>query len=67
MKLDEFIANTTGEWAKDKQPQRLGQFVMNTLYRVRPDLYQKVTNTDSDPFYNDNYLWKLWEWLGKNW
>ncbi len=67
MKFDEFAAWTPEKWAVEHNHQRLGQFVMNELYKVRPDLYQKVTNTDCDSFYNDANLWKLWDQLAAIW
>lgn len=40
--------------------QRDGQALMNALYSVNPDLYQEITGTDADPFYDDNKIEKFW-------
>lgn len=36
--------------------QRRGQAMMNALAKVRPDLYDKISGTEADPFYNDNRI-----------
>jgi hypothetical protein len=35
---------------------RLGQSYMNALSKVRMDLYEEITNTENDPFYNDDKI-----------
>jgi len=35
---------------------RLGQSYMNALSDIRPDLYEDITDTESDCFYNDNRI-----------
>lgn len=35
---------------------RLGQSYMNALWKVSEDLYNVITGTDNDPFYNDDNL-----------
>jgi hypothetical protein len=47
--------------------QRMGQFLMNVLHRVRPDLYRQLTNTDEDPFYRDDLIPDALAWLEENW
>ena len=42
---------------KEKWPGlREGQSMMNALARIRPDLYDAVTGTEADCFYNDNRI-----------
>lgn len=42
---------------KRNPSQRRGQAMMNALAKVRPDLYDKVTGTEADPFYIDNRIY----------
>ncbi len=35
---------------------RKGQAYMNVLYKLRPDLYDTITGTNSDCFYNDDKI-----------
>lgn len=42
---------------------REGQMIMNALFTVRPDLYRMVTNTENDPFYDDNRVTQFWDWF----
>jgi len=47
--------------------QREGQWVMNSLCDVRPDLYRRVTGAVIDPFHVDHKLWQFWAWLESHW
>lgn len=47
---------------------RMGQFYMNHLYGVCPELYNRITGTESDPFYRDDLMpsffvsvWTHWD------
>ena len=43
-----------------KHPElRYGQAMINSLHDIRPDLYQRVTGTENDCFYNDNKIINL--------
>jgi len=54
--------------AKDRPPsQRLGQWYMNVLHEMRPDLYKRVTATDADPFYDDKRIQKFLGWCAEHW
>jgi len=44
---------------------RLGQSFMNALFEVSPKLYKNITNTDNDPFYNDQIITKFIKYLIK--
>lgn len=46
---------------------RHGQSVMNILYKVRPDLYKKISQTDLDCFYDDGILRLTLDYLEKTW
>lgn len=35
---------------------RAGQSLMNVLFTIRPDLYNAITNTDRDPFYDNSNI-----------
>ena len=39
-----------------KKDLRMGQSYMNALFLVRRDLYDEVTNTINDPFYDDDKI-----------
>lgn len=55
MKLVEWLHATTRKWRdqRHRTPLRQGQFYMNELHAVRPDLYVRITGSDHDPFYVD--------------
>lgn len=62
----EFLANTTF----DKKPNpnlRYGQWLVNYLHEVRPDLRSRLQNTSADPFYVDSNLPAFWAFLMENW
>jgi hypothetical protein len=43
--------------------EREGQMAMNALFNVRRDLYDKVSGTENDPFYDNNRLTDFWDWI----
>jgi len=46
---------------------RLGQAYMNALHKISPDLYNEVSQTDADCFYNDDKMVQFTEFInGKN-
>jgi len=48
--------------------QRRGQFYMNQLWKMRPDLYRRATADKSiDPFYEDRLIPAFLAWLEANW
>jgi hypothetical protein len=47
--------------------ERLGQAYMNVLRDYREDLYQQVTGTRYDPFYDDNRISSFLSWVDNNW
>jgi hypothetical protein len=47
--------------------QRYGQAVFNTLARYKPDHAAEIRGTDLDPFYQDDAVPALSEWLARHW
>lgn len=45
---------------------RKGQALMNALFIIDRDLYNKITGTDADPFYVDEKINKFWEEIERN-
>ncbi len=66
MDLDDFMIQCARRY-NPNQSQRVGQFYMNTLAEIRPDLYRKVTGSNADPFFSNNRLSNFWNWLAENW
>lgn len=66
MSLEEFI-NEVGSLKGKPKELRVGQYLFNTLYLVRPDLADKIVTTDIDPFYLDSRLSAFWTFLDENW
>lgn len=50
MTFDDFLTTVT-EYHRTHPSQRYGQAVMNVLYQVRPDLYDRTTKERFDVFY----------------
>lgn len=46
---------------------RQGQRLMNTLYNVRQDLYEMISTSSIDCFYDDAKMWSTIMWLHENW
>ena len=58
---EEWIELTT-EWCKQYdggKHQRAGQAYMNALFKVNKSLYNKITETEDDCFYDDNLIIKF--------
>lgn len=53
MKLHEFYAAVTRYHTKHPE-ERAGQALFNVLYKVRPDLSEKIRGTKQDPFHATN-------------
>ena len=49
--VEEFFAQVADVWAKSQGRARYGQVLFNELYRVRPDLADRIRGTNIDPFY----------------
>ena len=66
MTLNEFIQ----EVSKAERPKELrhGQWLVNSLSMVRPDLGNQMTaDKPFDPFYDDSRIPAFWVWLGEHW
>lgn len=62
--LEEFLLEAT----EPVSGYRRGQYLMNKLSQVRPDLYEAITSTNGlDCYYNDDLLWTTVSWLSTNW
>jgi len=67
MIFEQFLDKVDKFYYENEFELRHGQCIMNMLYRVHPDLYKDITQTDLDCFYDDgiviftlNYLEKYW-------
>ena len=47
--------------------QRLGQYAMNVLGLFNGQLYDTITGTTVDPFYDDDRLEDFWDFVARNW
>lgn len=45
---------------------RSGQAYMNALFKINKVMYDRVTGTDVDPFYDDSKLEAFFDFLEKN-
>jgi len=52
---DELIVNTMNLWDNNKE-LRLGQSYMIELHKINPRIYNLVTSTNNDPFYDDKNI-----------
>lgn len=65
---DEFLKNVNTNILYKPTYMRKGQALMNYLYIVWPDGYEKVTGERTiDCFYNDNLIHNTLNFLKKNW
>jgi hypothetical protein len=67
VKLEERSASVRAESDKMKLGVRRGQSYMIALYEIDKNLYNAVTATDADPFYEDSNLTKFFKVLTKEW
>lgn len=67
MTYNEFVAATFAKMPSRNPHLRMGQFLMNELYEVRPDLRNQILNTVYDCFYQDSKMVKALEFLADNW
>ena len=51
--VEGFFAQVADVWAKSQGRARYGQVFFNELYRVRPDLADRIRGTALDPFYKN--------------
>ena len=54
MKFEQFVQQADIFYNYNHPHMRYGQSVMNVLYQIRPDLYEKTKGTDFDCFYDDS-------------
>ena len=70
MGVHEFIVALHGNYGvvKGSRQQRRGQWYMNQLYGVRPDLARQLRgDMEHDPFYDDKKIPCFVKWLYENW
>lgn len=67
MTFEEFLQKADRFYYDNEFELRYGQSIMNILYRVRPDLYKKITQTDLDCFYDDGIAKFTLDYLEKEW
>lgn len=67
MKFEQFLEKTDKFYYDNEFELRHGQSIMNVLYKVRPDLYRKITQTDLDCFYDDGTVRFTLDYLEKEW
>lgn len=69
--VDDFVAQVETDWQRGlhtRSYQRKGQWAMNRLAEVRPDLYAELTGAlGIDPFYDDGCLDRFWLELIEIW
>ena len=53
------LINSLVKYLHNNPELRVGQVYMNALFDIRPDLYQRVTGTENDCFYNDDKIVNL--------
>lgn len=61
----EYCINNTAE-----RKERKGMFMMNALYYLRKDIYDKIIeNSDRkhNPYYHDTNIPYFWEFVVENW
>lgn len=66
--FDSFLEETANK-LKDPRYEslRFGQLYMNVLYDRRMDLYNYVSGTKFDPFYDDQRITAFFKYLKDNW
>lgn len=42
---------------------RMGQALMSSLHKFYPELYNEITGTQFDPFYNDKRIIDFWYYI----
>ena len=66
MEFHEYLSEVMLEM--DNNPQmREGQVYFNVLYKMKPELANKITGTELDPFYQDEKLGEFLSFICKNW
>lgn len=55
------------DWLYEPNFQRRGQYYMNSLHHLRPEIYNDVSESPHDPFYNDAILPRFLEYVASVW
>lgn len=67
MTYSQFVQHANAYYAHHKGEQRYGQAVFNYLYRVRPDLADRLRATNLDPFHKTSVPDIVWTFIANNW
>lgn len=67
MNFEQFLDKVDKFYYENEFELRHGQSIMNVLHLIRKDLYEKITNTDLDCFYDDGTVQFTLEYLEKAW
>lgn len=66
--FDSFVEETAEALKKPGYAElRFGQLYMNLLFSRRRDLYESISGTPADPFYDDQKITAFWRYLKDNW
>ena len=56
MRFDEFCAAWAMQLRNMVPRERMGQYLMNYLHDVKPQIYANLCATSEDPFYDDSKI-----------
>lgn len=59
------LTNLTLNFYKRHESIRMGQSYMNALHKIKPKLYEEITATDNDCFYNDDLIINFMDFLNE--
>jgi hypothetical protein len=65
--FEQFLDKVDKLYYENEFEIRYGQSIMNTLYRVWPEKYKEITQTDYDCFYDDGTARFTLDYLEKQW
>lgn len=67
MTFEEFLQKVDRFYNDNEFEMRYGQSLMNMLHKVWPDLYNRISGTDFDCYYDDGIVKYTLEYLEKEW
>ena len=67
MDFGDWVETSTRQWQMNPNGQRFGQFLFNSLHKIRPDLANQFRGSYVDPFYNDRYVGDFLTEVGLAW
>ena len=66
-KIDVLHANMNNEYIMGKGTLRIGQCYMNALHGLDTVLYEKITGTSVDPFYQNDKIEEFLKYCEEYW